>query len=111
MNKWLKWALSLVGLATYLNVGWTIGTYNHDNIRYVNPSEIETTIDKFLAGPNKMINEYETSVEYTKSKIGDQIMASIFLADIYSICCILLAYLRNILSSLAYICWRYSQIT
>lgn len=73
MGKLLKIGLFLFGLALYLNIGWVIGTYNY-HITYVNPSEIESVTDKFMAGPNLIFNHH--TLENQHKKI-DQISYSV----------------------------------
>ena len=52
MSRFRCWILFLViltvGLAVYLNVGWTLGTYFSDYIEYADPAKMETAMDKFL---------------------------------------------------------------
>lgn len=76
MRKWMNIGLFLLGLAVYLNIGWVIGTYYYDNINFVNPSEIETDTEKFMAGPNVLFN-YDKSLKHQNTKIGEQIMYSV----------------------------------
>lgn len=75
MSKWMNMGLFLFGLAVYLNIGWVIGTYNYDNIKVVNPSEIDTAAEKFMAGPNILFN-YGT-LKHPDNKLGEQIVCSI----------------------------------
>ena len=88
MTKLLKWILIIVGLSVYLNIGWSLGTYYHNNVAYKSV-ESGNLFEKFMAGPNHSINLPDTAVEKQHSLSSDQVCISItwpFFIFIVTVC-------------------------
>lgn len=69
--------LFVIGFALYLNIGWAIGTYMHNNVAYKSV-ESGSLLDKFLAGPDHDIFSEDISAANQHSLLSNQVMSSIF---------------------------------
>ena len=71
MRNLVKALLFVVGLAVYLNIGWVLGTYFHENVVY--SAELKGPMAVFLAGPGKLSNHPTRPEAERKSMLTKQI--------------------------------------
>ena len=80
MKKVLAVSVFVIGLAIYLNIGWALGTYYHNNIDYIDRSELKTIPAKFWAGSDLLpMNTAgsDTPESQRMSLLEEQVISSI----------------------------------
>ena len=98
MKKVIRWVVAMVALTVYLNIGWAVGTYLHNNVSYSVPQSFTA---KVLAGPYSMLSSPSIPEHKRASLLFGQMLCSI----IWPLPIMLIPGLLWIVYALSWIAW------